>query len=270
MSNNLSPSTKALLQAAKGDRPSTERRAAMWTGITGGLVTHTPLHVTPQGAPPPTAAPAAAATKGALFAGASMKGAFIGALFGSAISIGVATFMLRSKPAEQTPPPAVVTTVAQPSAMQPAPAQPNDVAATANAQIAPSNLELAATPNDARSTENSAVSSRANASQPVAHGTSSAKSTHAKKDTSSSSLDSPDDMLMREVALVADARRQLLTGDPASALKSVRAARSLEARQMEPEEMGLEAKALRALGRDAEADKVESQLRSMYPGASMH
>ncbi|MEO8800568.1 MAG: hypothetical protein ABI551_21925, partial [Polyangiaceae bacterium] len=117
--SNLSPTTKALLRTAKHDGPSREKRAAMWTGVTGGLVTHTPLAINVQGAAPPAGPPAGpvaapmtvpppppsapigvAVAKGGLLAGASMKGAFIGALFGSAISIGVATFMLRSKSAD--------------------------------------------------------------------------------------------------------------------------------------------------------------------------
>ena len=100
--SNLSPSTLALLRAAKNDAPSKESRNAIWGGVTSGLVTHTPLHITPQGAsaaPPPVAAasvgaaaaaPAAVATKGVLASAAGltgMKGAFVGALFGSAISI---------------------------------------------------------------------------------------------------------------------------------------------------------------------------------------
>ncbi|MGH7327335.1 MAG: hypothetical protein ACREJX_03185, partial [Polyangiaceae bacterium] len=108
MSNNLSPSTRALLDAAKHDGPSRESRAAMWTGLTGGLITHTPGQLKPQSAGgPPSIGPAA---NGAFCAGASMKGAFIGALFGSAISIGVATFMLRAK--TEPAPPAPVAQVA--------------------------------------------------------------------------------------------------------------------------------------------------------------
>jgi hypothetical protein len=80
---------------------------------------------------------------------------------------------------------------------------------------------------------------------------------------------SPDDMLSREVALVQEARRDLLIGDAAGTLKASRAARALEARQLEPEEMSLEARALRALGRDSEAAKVESQLRTMYPDQTL-
>ncbi|MGH7281885.1 MAG: hypothetical protein ACRELY_10205, partial [Polyangiaceae bacterium] len=122
-----------------------------------------------------------------------------------------------------------------------------------------------------QSAENSGGSSTSHADRASAnasHDVTTKSATHgtraAKKD--SSEIESQDDMLARELALFAEARRELLTGDATAALKSVRAARSLEARQLEPEEMSLEARALRQLGRDSEAQRVESQLRTMYPG----
>lgn len=272
MSSNLSPSTRALLDAAKHDGPSREKRAAMWTGITGGLVTQTPPQIKPQSSG--ASGSTTAATKGAFWAGASMKGAFIGALFGSAISIGVATFMLRAKTEPAAPPPSPAAQLAaapSPNANAGTNATPST---TQNAQgsSATTSIELPAT-NDtnSQSTGNSAGSPAsqnaqgANDSSRSTVASKPSRSTHAaKKDPVSN--ESPDDMLSREVALVAEARRELLTGDAAAALKSVRAARSLEARQLEPEEMSLEARALRQLGRDAEAERVEAQLRTMYPG----
>ena len=251
----------------------------MWMGVSGGLVTHPPPRIDtgakPQGAG--ASGSTAAATKGAFWAGASMKGAFIGALFGSAISIGVATFMLRAKSEPAAPPPAPAAQLAV--APSPNANGGTNANATQNAQAsnAPTSIELPAT-NDtnAHSTGNSALENQAGGSasqngqgpSDSSRNAVASKTPHAghgaKKDSISS--ESLDDMLSREVALVAQARRELITGDPAAALKSVRAARSLEARQMEPEEMGLEVKALRALGRDAEAEHVESQLRTMYPG----
>ncbi|MEO8796275.1 MAG: hypothetical protein ABI551_00185 [Polyangiaceae bacterium] len=304
--SNLSPNTKALLRAARHDSPSRDKRAAMWTGVTGGLVTHTPLTLNVQGAAPPAgpvagpvAAPVAvpppppsapigiAAAKSGLLAGASMKGAFIGALFGSAISIGVATFMLRSKSAD---PPVPVQTVvvtspekgSAPPSTLPANMATNGAANSMNLPVEPkaastAMFEIAATPAvtpNARSTVNSDESSISNASGALASTTKpsprshhdGAASTTPKTTTSNDSLDG---LLSKEVGLVAEARRELLLGDAAAALKSVRAARSLEARQLEPEEMSLEARALRALARDVEAAKVENQLRSSYPDTTL-
>ncbi len=302
MTNQLSSSTKALLRAAKHDSPSREKRAAMWTGVTGGLVTHTPLAVNVQGAappagplagpvavppPPPSAPIGVAGAKGGLLAGASMKGAFIGALFGSAISIGVATFMLRSKSADPPAPvqTVVVTSPEKGSALPSTPAAnmaTNVAANSTNPPVDPkatpsAMFELAATPAvtpNARSAVNSAESSDGNASgalastakpSPRSHHDGAA-STTPKTTTSNDSLDG---LLSKEVGLVAEARRELLLGDATAALKSVRTARSLEARQLEPEEMSLEARALRALGRDVDAAKVENQLRSSYPDTTL-
>lgn len=298
MSNQLSSSTKALLRAAKHDGPSREKRAAMWTGVTGGLVTHTPLAINPQGAAPPAgpiAAPVAvpspppsvpvgpAAAKGGLLAGASMKGAFIGALFGSAISIGVATFMLRSKSVDPPAPVQALVVTAPEKASTPAStlgpsSEPSHAtspsANTTNLPLGPTAtpsamFELAATP----TTAPIAQSNRASAESTTATEKPSARSRHdsaaSNAPKSSASNDSPDGLLSKEVALVAEARRELLVGDATAALKSVRTARALEARQLEPEEMSLEARALRALGRDAEAAKIENQLRSSYPDTTL-
>jgi trimeric autotransporter adhesin len=302
--SNLSPSTLALLRAAKNDAPSKESRTAIWGGVTSGLVTHTPLHITPQAtsAAGPSTAPiagtgasaapqVAAAAKGGLLVGASftgMKGAFIGALFGSAISIGVATFMMRAKPAEIPHAPLSTQAAAQVSdsarsntASSPTSANAN---ANTNAQaidLGGSNaLPMTASASKSGSTVNSAGSSVSGSDSKSSTSTTSTinaksmtdetQSLHSKKSTSTpTSTLSPDDLLSREVSLVTEARRDLLVGDAASALKAARAARALEARQLEPEEMSLEARSLRALGRDAEATKVESQLRTMYPDQTL-
>jgi hypothetical protein len=300
--SNLSPSTLALLRAAKHDAPSKHSRTAIWGGVTSGLITHTPLHISPQSAagqgvssaaPPPvaaSAAPAAVATKGiATAAGLTgMKGAFIGALFGSAISIGVATFMLRTKPAptpqNEIPRGPLSAQVAQSNPgtnAQPNNAPNNATASAAAANAATTNTtEIDALPisTNAGSTVNTAGSTGSSTSTNgnMSHATTSLTAPSStddttsratkKKSTSSSDQNlSPDESLSRETALVAEARRDLQNGDAAAALKAARTARSLDARQFEPEEMKQEAAALRLLGRDTEAAKIESQRRTMYP-----
>jgi hypothetical protein len=74
-----------------------------------------------------------------------------------------------------------------------------------------------------------------------------------------------DDPLMREAALVAEARSALVRGDPLGALRTIRATASGSQRELEPEELSIEARALRALGRGAEADTVDVALRTRYP-----
>ena len=70
---------------------------------------------------------------------------------------------------------------------------------------------------------------------------------------------------MREASLVAEARSALARGDAAAALRAVRAARQLPSHLLEPEELSLEAQALRALGLAAEATAVDGTLKGKYP-----
>jgi hypothetical protein len=78
-----------------------------------------------------------------------------------------------------------------------------------------------------------------------------------------------EDPLAREAALVVAARGALARGDASTALRTVRTARALPSHQLVPEELAVEAQALRALGRDAEADRADATLRSQYPGAAL-
>lgn len=74
-----------------------------------------------------------------------------------------------------------------------------------------------------------------------------------------------DSDLTEEARLVTEARRALVGGDPARALAMVQATRKLGSRSMEPEELGLEARALRALGRADDAAATELVLRRRFP-----
>src|SRR5436305_1750013 len=75
----------------------------------------------------------------------------------------------------------------------------------------------------------------------------------------------PEDALMREASLVAEARSALARGDAASALRAVRAARRLPSHLLEPEELAIEAQALRALGQSDDARSVDGTLKGKYP-----
>ncbi len=74
-----------------------------------------------------------------------------------------------------------------------------------------------------------------------------------------------EDTLMRESALVAEARGALMRGDFDGALRAIRATRPMKHRELEPEELSIEAHALRGLGRDDDAFAVELTLRSRFP-----
>jgi hypothetical protein len=71
--------------------------------------------------------------------------------------------------------------------------------------------------------------------------------------------------LAEEARLVTAARTALMAGDPARALVLVQTTRKLGTRSLEPEELGLEARALRALGRADDAAVTELVLRRRYP-----
>ena len=75
--------------------------------------------------------------------------------------------------------------------------------------------------------------------------------------------------LTEEARLVTDARAALVAGDPARALALVRSTRHLSTRALEPEELGLEARALRALGRADEAAATELLLKRRFPGHAL-
>ena len=77
------------------------------------------------------------------------------------------------------------------------------------------------------------------------------------------------DPLAREASLVADARAALARQAPQAALRVIRATRALAPRQLIPEELSVEAQALRALGRTQEADAIEGVLRSRYPESAL-
>jgi hypothetical protein len=73
--------------------------------------------------------------------------------------------------------------------------------------------------------------------------------------------------LSEEIALVGDARKALAEGHGTAALAALDAAARGTSRSLEPEELSLRAHALRLLGRDAEADRVDGALKARYPGS---
>ena len=75
--------------------------------------------------------------------------------------------------------------------------------------------------------------------------------------------------LAEEARLVTEARRALLEGTPERALALVRSCARLPVRALEPEELGLEARALRALGRTDDAVAAELRLRQRFPGHAL-
>jgi hypothetical protein len=71
--------------------------------------------------------------------------------------------------------------------------------------------------------------------------------------------------LLEEARLVTEARSALVRGNPDGALAFSRTTHTLPVRALEPEELALEARALRALGRTDEALATELTLRRRFP-----
>ena len=77
------------------------------------------------------------------------------------------------------------------------------------------------------------------------------------------------DRLAREARMVSEARGALHRGEPDTALRLVRAARNQKGARMVPEEMTVEAQALRAMGDEAGAARVDAELAGKFPEQSI-
>ncbi len=73
------------------------------------------------------------------------------------------------------------------------------------------------------------------------------------------------DRLAREARMVSEARGALHRGEPETALKIVRAARHQQGARLVPEELTVEAQALRAMGDEAGAQRAEADLAGKFP-----
>jgi hypothetical protein len=106
------------------------------------------------------------------------------------------------------------------------------------------------------------------AAAPVAAAAPAAKTTHGTHGRLAHRVEDSNSLSL-EASLITEARAELAAGDPLAALRKARAARSLPVRQLVPEELTVEAQALRALGRDAEASSIDQSLRAQYPESAL-
>jgi hypothetical protein len=234
----------SLFEAARLDGPSAGARAKIWGGVASGAG----LAASAIAASVPAAAPSGASVAGASVAPAAAAGAgkilatkmlatkmlAIGALLGSAATVGVAAFVLSIAQARL----------------------PVDSAGSAAA------VDLASRSGAERAAEAPVV---VHASSEVAERGQARLAAPPTRRPDSPPARSIDDAFARESLLVAEARGALVRDDADGALKAVRAARATGARQLEPEELAIEAQALRHLGAFAEAARVEAQLRARFP-----
>ena len=233
----LSNATRALLHAAKADGPDAETRAKMWTGVSGTI----------GGV---AAAGGAAAAGGTIGTASAGKLIALGTLLGGAITVGIATLVIHFAPVSLSPATAAATAPTRPlAAVVAAPPTPVDPAAPTVALPAPTSDDVTA----AAGATPAPPAHPARVSPPLA----------------ATATAPAEDSLTREASLVAEARGALGRGDAPGALRAVRAAKALPSRLLEPEELAVEAQALRALGRDDEAKGVDGNLRSHYPESAL-
>jgi hypothetical protein len=258
----LSPATKALLAVAKRDTPNAAARAKMWANVNGtiGAVGAT------GGASSLGSAAAAGAARTAGGAGvaaglgggaAAMKMLAVGTLLGGIVSVGVAATFLRVSPVPEGPPPGT-SALAVPAAHGPQRVSRNVLAAPAPA--ANPGAVVSADASGDRSSRPSTAEATASARAP-AQTVRQRRARRAPLDESAA--------LSYEAELIGDARAALRRDDSVTALRLAREARALPARQLVPEELAVEAQALRALGRNNEANDLAEQLRSQYPESAL-
>jgi hypothetical protein len=277
----LSPTTAALLKAARSDVPTGAARTNMWAGVSSAVGGAASVAATSAAASTGAggSSGSAAGTGGALVGGGAgaLKMIVLGTLLGGTLTVGTAAVLLHVGPGRSGPVSAVAAAKAPPATAA-AGAAADDPArgpgngegpgsATTTLSSIGTTTALAqgdlATPSSsaagALDTAPAAATGPAGASSRGAHG-GHARPSHRIEDSSSLSL---------EASLITEARSALAEGDALGALRKARAARTLPVRQLVPEELAVEAQALRALGRDAEANGVDQALRAQYPESAL-
>jgi hypothetical protein len=273
-----SPELRTMLEAARADGPSAASRTKVWGTIASTVGT--------VGA---TGAPAALG-----FGGLSAAKALIaGTLLGGGITVGLATAALTLRPLPVVDPPSAfepradvpvllsestANTVLRAAAMEPT---TGVTESTGGNSAVGTTDRVGVSPEASEARASAAWSGTANdryeAAPPVAHAhggrvlhrNTAPPAGVAPTATSRGSAVAPDDDLGREAWLLADARAALARGDAAGALRSVRATLGIRSRQLVPEELALEAQALRALGRSDDAAGVEARLRARFPDSAL-
>jgi hypothetical protein len=241
---------RTLIEAAKADAPSGAARANVWAGVST---------VVGEAVAASSAGSAAAGTAG------SAKMLVLGTLLGGSVTVGIGAVMLfighgpaRPHTSVGAPTPASeFASLARP-ALNPVPAL--------NPELA---QEAALSPPQARGDHRAHPALTPAHSQTRTAGVESAATrkttgaSHASAAAVGPATDS--DTLAREASSLAEARGALARHDAVLALQIVRGLRALPGRQLVPEELAVEAQALRGLGLDDDASAVEARLRVRFP-----
>jgi hypothetical protein len=250
---------RSLIDAARADAPSAAARAKVWSGVS-------------------TAVGAAASAGGGAAAGSvgAAKMLLLGGLLGGTLTVGIGAAMLvvghapRTGPAMAVAAPAPGEGAELASLSMPVEAMP--VAAPARAPLdvdvvhaslvldpvvltAPARVGTGRKPLAERSpSEHPAPGNGGGAAGVAASGAGGAAANAPGGDT-----------LAQEASMLAEARRALVRRDALSALQIIRGLSALPERQLVPEELAVEAQALRGLGLDDDANAVETHLRARFP-----
>jgi hypothetical protein len=248
MSDASGAALSALFAAARDDAPDPATHDAMWNGVanaTGIAATATVAAVATSTAKPAAAAAAASAS---LAPKLLLVGALIGAV-GAAMGGVAALGWMESN------------TGVTPEAVAPvAPSAP----ITRSAHVPARGATLAdSTPRarDPLRMDRPISLSPATSVSSVVTSPSSAMNTNMAGGTSGG--------LAEEARLVTEARAALVAGDPARALALLRVTHRFANRALEPEELSLEARALRAAGRVDEAVATELTLKARFPNHAL-
>jgi hypothetical protein len=239
---------RSLIEAAKADAPTAATRAKVWAGVSSAVG---------------GAAAATGGTAGGVVAGSAgaAKMLFVGGLFGGTLAIGVGAVMLFLGHSHPVAPAAATLAAGGPAEGAFVAIAANEVAPAAvpvavdEAEVNAPAVAIAARPLGARVASAGVVpvaSAEAGRKAPAAHGGFTGPA-------------SPDDTLAREASQLAEARKALVRRDALSALQIVRGLSALPSRQLVPEELAVEAQALRGLGLDDDATSLETSLHERFP-----
>ena len=226
MSSLSPPSPRDLFAAARDDAPDAVMRERVWERVAAGTGISTTALVASEAARPATSIASGTATTTT----AALKLLAVGALVGGLATAGVG-IILDIRDTELP----VAGVVPRPRPERHAAAPITDHASRGDTD----SRSLDPAMSERRRAE---VSSARSGTDPAVDG----------------DLDS-------EARLVSQARTALVGGDAERALVLVQATHRLRRRALEPEELGLEARALRALGRADEAAAIELGLKRRFP-----
>jgi hypothetical protein len=255
------PSLEDLFAAARTDAPSREVQDAVW-GRVAATAAAAPAAV--------VASKAAAAVKTSLMSGGAKLlavGTVIGAAGAATTIVVVGGSSLVSAPLVSTPAQSVGARGA-PKVAGPTTAAP-ELAAPEAAESVPV-VERGEVPGEPAESAPAEGERRPSAGEGPRPRSSAVLAPRGRReegrvtDAPPAVLDGPSS-LAQEAALVTEARAALLRGEPNRALLLARSSSALPTRALEPEELALEARALRALGRSSDAETVENALRQRFP-----